>query len=182
MTKKSFAAMLGLSALLAAPVEAQVTVNASASITVPAVLSLTVTNTAVGFAAPTATEYNEGFIAQNTAASVVSHAGNVRHDVRIWTDVANFTGSGGGAAPDAVNAAKPAGDLLWSSDNFTTSHPLTQSATAAAASGANQVLVSQAARGVYNNSNTVTFRMNLSYATDTPGTYSINFFYTAIAN
>src|SRR5690242_16139908 len=95
MMKKSFAALLGLSALVAAPVAAQVTVNASASITVPAVLSLNVTNTAVGFAAPTATEYNQGYAAQNTAASVVSHSGNVRHDVRIWTDVANMTGSAG---------------------------------------------------------------------------------------
>jgi hypothetical protein len=182
MTKKSLVALLGLS-VIATPLAAQVTVNASASITVPAVLSLNVTNTSVGFAAPTAADYTAGFAAQNTAASVVSHAGNVRHDVRIWTDQATFTGSGGGAAPDAVNAAKPAGDLLWSTDNFgVVTHPLTQSATAAAASGANQVLVSQAARGVYNNSNTVTFRINLSYANDTPGTYSINFFYTAIAN
>jgi hypothetical protein len=180
--KKSFAALLGLSALIAVPASAQVTVNASASITIPAVLSLSVTNTAVGFAAPTATEYNAGFIAQNTAASVVSHGGNVRHDVRIWTDQATMTGSAGTFASDPVRANKPVGDLLWSSDNFTTSHPLTQSATAAAATGADQVLVSQAARGVYANSNTITFRMNLSYANDTPGTYSINFFYTAIAN
>ena len=179
--KKSIAALLGVS-LFAAPLAAQVTVNASASITVPAVLSLSVTNTAVGFPAPTATEYNQGYAVQNTAASVVSHGGNVRHDVRIWTDVATMTGAAGGFASDPVRANKPVGDLLWSSDNFTSSHPLTQSATAAAATGADQVLVNQAARGVYANSNTVTFRMNLSYANDTPGTYSVNFFYTAIAN
>ena len=182
MTKKSLAALLGLTVIASAPLAAQVTVNASASITVPAVLFLAVTNTAVGFNAPTATEYNAGFIAQNTGASVVSHRGNVRHDVRIWTDQATMTGSAGTFASDPVRANKPAGDLLWSSDGFTSSHPLTMSATAAAATGTDQVLVNQSARGVFDNSNTINFRMNLSYANDTPGTYSINFFYTAIAN
>ena len=182
MIRKSLAAFVGLTILASVPAAAQVTVNASASITVPAVLFLNVTNTAVGFAAPTATEYNAGFIAQNSGASVVSHGGNVRHDVRIWTDAANMTGSAGTVASDPVNASKPASDLLWSTDGFTSSHPLTTSATAAAATGADQILVNQAARGAYNNDKTVNFRMNLSYANDTPGTYSINFFYTAIAN
>jgi hypothetical protein len=182
MTRKPLAVLVGLAAMVAAPAAAQVTVNASASITVPAVLFLGVTNTAVGFAAPTATEYDAGFIAQNTGASVISHRGNVRHDVRLWTDQATMTGSAGTFASDPVNAAKPVTDLLWSADNFTSSHPLTQAATASAASGANQVIVSQAARGVHDNAQSVSFRMNLSYANDTPGTYSINFFYTAIAN
>jgi len=181
MKTKSFAALLGL-VVLAAPLSAQVTVNASASITVPAVLYLGVTNTAVGFAAPTATEYNQGYAAQNTGASVISHRGNVRHDVRIWTDQANMTGSAGTFATDPVRANKPVADLLWSNDGFTSSHPLTQAATAAAATGADQVIVNQAARGVYDNAQTINFRMNLSYTNDTPGTYSINFFYTAIAN
>jgi hypothetical protein len=181
MKTKSLAALLGLM-VVASPLAAQVTVNASASITVPAVLYLAVTNTAVGFGTPTATEYNAGFIAQTSGASVVSHRGNVRHDVRIWTDQANMTGSAGTFASDPVRANKPVADLLWSNDGFTSSHPLTQAATAAAATAADQVLVSQAARGVYDAAQTVNFRMNLSYTNDTPGTYSINFFYTAIAN
>jgi hypothetical protein len=182
MTKKSLAALIGLTVLGAAPLAAQVTVNASASITVPAVLYLAVTNTAVGFATPTATEYNAGFIAQNTGASVISHGGNVRHDVRIWTDQATMTGSAGSFASDPVRANKPVADLLWSNNSFTSSHPLSQAATAVAATGADQVIVNQAARGVYANAQTINFRMSLSYANDTPGTYSINFFYTAIAN
>lgn len=182
MMKKSLAALVGLTIVAAAPLTAQVTVNASASITVPAVLYLAVTNTSVGFGTPSATEYNAGYIAQTSAASVVSHRGNVRHDVRIWTDAATMTGSAGTFASDPVRANKPAGDLLWSNDGFTSSHPLTQSATAAAATGTDQVLVNQAARGSYDNDQTINFRMSLSYANDTPGTYSINFYYTAIAN
>jgi hypothetical protein len=183
MKTKTLATILALTVVASAPAAAQVTVNASASITVPAVLYMDVTNTAVTFAVPAGADYDNGYIAQNSGASVISHRGNVRHDVRIWTDVANMTGSGGAFASDPVSSTKPVTDLLWSTDNFASvSHPLTQAATAAAATGADQVIVSQAARGTYDNAETINFRMSLSYANDTPGTYSVNFFYTAIAN
>lgn len=182
MMKRSIAVVLGLSLVAGAQAAAQITVNASASITVPAVLYLDVTNTAVGFPVPTSADYDAGFIAQSTGSSVISHRGNVRHDVRIWTDQATMTGSAGTSASDPVSATKPVSDLLWSRDSFTSSHPLTQAATAAAATSADQVIVAQSPRGAYNNAETIDFRMNLSYANDTPGTYGVNFFYTVIAN
>lgn len=176
--RKPFAVALAAGlALCASGAGAQTQVNASASITVGTVLSLDVTNPTVTFSAPTVTNFDNGYVGNSSSNSVITHKGNVAHAVKVWTTASNMTASGGaGSGDDVARAAKPVGDLRWSTDgtNFTN---LTTSATAA---GGGTVV--SAARGGSHPTQEVRYRMALSYADDTPGTYSLNFTYTIIAN
>ncbi len=172
---KKLGMVLGLTALVAGSAAAQTTVAASTSITVGTVLSLNVTNTTVAFASPTTTEFNAGKEASTTTSTVTS-TGNVEHSVVIWTAAATMTGSGGGAAPDAVNASKAVSDFQWSTDGGTTFTGVVASSTSATGGK----VINKHARGT--GSASVTYQMLLSYATDTPGTYALNFNYTIIAD
>ncbi len=170
---KKIATVLGCLSLLAGVAGAQVTVAASTSMTIGTVLSLNVTNTTVAFASPTNVQFNAGLEASSTTSSI-SAAGNVRHSVVIWTGAATMTGSGGGAAPDAVNAAKAVSDFQWSNGGAYTG------LVASGSSSNGGKVINQHARGT--SSATINYQMLLSYATDTPGTYSLSFNYTVIAD
>lgn len=147
--------------LVSTAVEAQTAVNATANITIPTVLFLDVTNPTISFPTPGATEFDAGMVLA-TASSVISHRGNLDHDVQISADAATMTGVGGNS--------KNAADLRWSTDG-TVFTPL--STTAAT--------VSSGVRGRHDSAATVAYDMVLDYASDLPDDYSLGVTYTIIA-
>lgn len=167
MKKSGFAIFSALVLFGAAGASAQV--NATASITIPTLLQITVDQTAVTFPQPTLADYTTGNVA-SAVTSTVSTRGNVSHDVMITADagVMTFAASTGAADPN-----KPAADLQWSGDTGTTWNSLSTTAG----------LVADAlARGTNAAAAAVTYRMLLDEATDEPGTYSLGFTYTVVAN
>lgn len=142
------------------------TAGANASITIPELLHIDVSNTTVTFGTATLTNWDDGHIPASSAGSDVTTRANVVHDVTIEADAATMTTADGGT--------KTAGDLQWSTDG-TTFVSLSETAAdvlTALAAGANGGV----ARG------TVTYRMLLSEETDEPGTYTLAFTYTVVAN
>ncbi|HYE59311.1 MAG TPA: hypothetical protein VD948_12440 [Rhodothermales bacterium] len=152
---------------------AQTTASASASATVTTSLALNVTNTTFSFGSLTSTDFDAGFKAAPTT-SVISHRGNVRHTVSVAANAATFTGSNGTSSTDPVRANKPASDLLWSKDAFATAGNALSTSAAP--------VISQSARGRYDNAVTVAYRFLLSYAQDTPGDYALALTYTIAAD
>lgn len=135
----------------------------TASITIPTILYIEVDNSAVTFDQPTEADFEVGEkAAQNQ--TVVIHRGNVPHSVTITAETPTFTASGSGWA------AKPAEDLLWSIDGATWN-----SLTAA------DVKVVDGAP-VGRDQKTVSYKVKLDYANDTPDTYTIEFKYTIVAD
>ncbi len=141
------------------------TQNANASVTVPTVLSLSVTNLTINFANPTATDFDNGYL-DAPVSSVVSTKGNVVHDVTIEADAASFTYTGTGSP------TKPAGDLTWSNGGAWTALQF----------GTPVDVATALSRGVNATAATVDYRLNLSLANDVPGDYSLGFTYTIVAN
>lgn len=144
-------------------------VNAEASITIPTLLEITLDETTVTFGQPTLADYTTGHV-PGDVTSVVSTRGNVAHDVTIVADdpTMGFTPSAGGADP-----LKPASDLVWSADaggNWTGLSTTSADVATALARGTNAAAAS------------VTYRMLLNEATDEPGTYTLGFTYTVVAN
>ena len=174
-----FAAALITGCLVASTGSAQQAASASASITIATTLYLSATGTTVSFNTPTEADFNLGYINSATTTSI-QYAGNVRHSVVVWSSAANMTGSLGlGGAIDPVNASKAVSDLQWSTDGGTTLTGLIASSTSATGGK----IVNQHARGDSRATpSTVTYRMRLSYATDTPGKYDLGFTYTIIAD
>jgi hypothetical protein len=175
---KSFVVVLGMAALLSTSASAQQVAPMSTTITIGTVLYINVATTAITFAAPTETDFNAGFINASNS-SLVGYAGNVRHSVVIWSAAAAMTGSAGTSLTDVVNPTKAVADFKWSTDNYVTTPGVIASSTSATGGK----VVTQAARGDHRApGTTVKYRMALSYATDTPGTYALNFNYTVIAD
>lgn len=142
----------------------EATAPASASITIPTVISIEVTNAAVAFPSPTIEDFEEGEIAMSSPASVIRTRSNLAHGVTIEADDPEMSGPG----------EKPASHLLWGTDGAAGSFtPLSMSAAD---------VVTGLARGVHNSAAEVWYRMVLDAATDAPGTYSLAFTYTAIAD
>lgn len=155
------AASLGGSAL-----EAQTTASANASITIPTLLSIDVDALAVTFDQPDFADYDAGFV-QSVVTSVIDTRGNVVHDVTIEADAATMSYSAG-PGPDPL---KPASDLQWDAGSGWSG--LTTTAVD---------VVAGLARGVNAGAASVTYRILLDEAADIPGTYSLDFTYTVVAN
>lgn len=175
--------IVGALAAVAVRANAQQTVNMSASITISPVLYLSATSGggAVAFAAPTQSDFNTGYVQSSTTTKLAA-AANVRHSITIWTDAATMTGSNGSVASDPVNATKPTSDLTWSTGASYTG-VVASSGAAGTPNATAGKLVTQRARGDYRSTTTdVTYRMNLSYANDTPGQYDLSFYFTIIAD
>ncbi len=169
--KKLMIAALAMLAFGAMDVSAQVTTaNANASVTVPTVLSLTVTNLSIAFPNATSADFDNGYVDAATTSSIDTR-GNVVHDVTIQADAAlfEFTPSSGSEDPD-----KPASDLLWTNDGGTSYTALDDvSATDVATS---------LARGTNTGAATIGYRIALALVDDVPGDYSLDFTYTVVAN
>lgn len=159
----------GIAMVAAAPAQAQ-TVNASSTIPIGTVLYISATNTNVAFAAPTATDFDAGYI-DATTATRITHNANVRHSVTVAASSPTMTATAGRAGADAARADKPASDLQWSRDGSTFTG-LTPSAAP---------VRSGVARGSHGDLE-VRYRMALDYQEDTPGTYGLNFVYTIVAD
>ena len=163
MRSRVSALLAALGLLTAGGAAAQTSADVTATITIPQVLFISVDNTSVTFNQPTAADFNAGSIAANNA-TVVTHRGNIVHDVDIQTAATNMT-----AASGDPTHVKPATDLQWSTDGSTWTGVSTTAAK----------VVDDAPRGSGNV--TVQYRMLLDYATDAPDTYSLTFTYTVIA-
>jgi len=156
-------------------VSAQQTRNGTATITIPEVMVFEATNTTVSFTAPTVADFDAQFKAAS-ASTLLSHRANVRHSITILADQASFTATnpetatGGGAAN--VARVKPAADLLWSTDGST----FTALSTTAAK------VVNQTAAGGTAANSTISYRVALAWAQDTPGAYVLPFRYIMFAD
>lgn len=150
--------------MFAGSAEAQTTVNGSASITIPTVLSLAVTGTPT-FSSPGISHFDAGEIAGN-AAGTITHKANVTHQVLVKAATDFFQKSAGG------NSEKVVGDLEFSV-NGGSYVPLAGSS----AQTGSAILTST--RG--SKSDPVNFKMKLRYTTDAPDTYNVAYVYTIIA-
>lgn len=141
-------------------------VAANASITIPTLLHIDVSGTAVTFGTASLTDWNNEWIAATGTGSEITTRANVLHDVTIEADAATMSTTDGGT--------KAASDLQWSTDAaaFTDLSETAADVLTGLARGNN----GGAARG------TVTYRMRLDEATDEPGTYTLAFTYTVMAN
>lgn len=138
--------------------------NATATVTIPTVLAINLTGNSFDFN-PTQTEFDAGVMGA-TGTSTLSTRGNVPHDIDITAGTNTFGYSGTYTDP-----AKAASDLEWSTGSGWTG----LSTTAAP-------VVQGLSRGVNANAATVSYQLLLSYDNDVPGTYTLNFTYTVVAN
>lgn len=159
-------AALALVALSVTTVQAQsATADATASINIPTVLGIDVSDTDIAFDDPTAADFQAGFIAANDQ-SVIDTQGNVTHDLTIQADAANFSGGSGN---------KPSTDLHWSA-----------SGAISAPGDGNGLTTSQAAvasglgPGANPGAATVDYGILLDLASDEPANYTLNFTYTVV--
>lgn len=147
------------------------TQTATASISVPIVLYMNVTNTSIAFGNATANDFSAGYRDAATS-SVVSAGGNVTHSVTLQANAANFTPSNTVTGYTAWN--KPATDLHWSTDGFASSNNAASTSATALASGASAGFNASLA--------TISYRMLLDWGNDTPGDYSLGMTYTVAAD
>ena len=164
--KKLMIAAMTLFAFGATELAAQ-SQTATATVTVPTILAISVTNTAIGFN-PTAADFDQTWTAGDNSSAIETR-GNVTHDLTVQADNASFAYTGTATTPPT----KPAGDLTWSltETGTFTSMSSTTSQTVAAGLG----LGLNAAADVW-------YRVNVDYTTDVPGTYTLDFTYTVTAN
>ena len=163
-------AMLALGSAAAA--EAQ---NVTASITIPEVLSINVSNATVSFPAAQAGDYDASGLALIAAgpanSSVIGTRGNVVHDIEVLATTSQFGFTASQGDPDP---GKPVADLEWSSDAGATWTGLSSTVAGDIRSGIG--------RGVAASAATVQYRLRSSLASDVPGTYSVTFVYSVVAN
>lgn len=165
--KKTILSLVALVALSAGALSAQNPAvdsrTATATITIPTLLHIDVTNLAVDFPSPSFDDFDATYVDASSSASVIDTRGNVLHDVTIAADAATFTGP----------YAKNADDLEWSIDGGSSWSPLltTENDVATGVS-----------RGLNTNVATVSYRLMLDAANDIPGDYSLNFTYTVVPN
>ncbi len=161
--------------VLAAPAMAQPATSASvtATLNVPTVLHIGVSSTAVSFTGDY-DAYEAGYAA-GSAATTVSHRGNVQHSVTLASDAASFTATDPttpASTTDPARAAKPASDLSFDVDGAD---------AWAGVSTTDTDVVTGAARGAHTGPS-VAYRIALAYADDTPGTYTLGLTYTIAAD
>lgn len=153
----------------AATGHAQATVNGNATITVPQVLYINVSNTNVTFQNPAAGDFNTGWIAADNTSSL-EHAGNVAYDVTAKSATAFFD-----AADAANDNTKPDSDLELSLDGNTWTGLNTTDVLLLDAQGPGS---SQGAAA-----DEVSYRVLLDYGVDAPDNqYSLDFVYTIAAD
>lgn len=185
MNKKSLL-VLPVALLFAARVEAQQQIAMTSTIVVPTVLYLATSAAAstgsVAFGTVSEADFNAGFKA-STSTTTLASAANVRNSIVVWTAATSMSGSAGTSSTDAVSSSKSVADLEYSTDGGTSWTGLANAASAAAGARLNTSLT-QRARGDFRTTGTtaVTYRMKLAYGSDTPGTYTLNFNYTIIAD
>lgn len=172
MRKSVFLIVATLALATATVAEAQ---NVTANITIPEVLSISVSNATVNFPAAQATDYDAAGLAVIAAGaannSVIGTRGNVIHDIEVLATTSQFGFTASQGDPDP---GKSVADLEWSSDGGTTWAGLSSTVAGDVRSGIG--------RGVDAAAATVQYQLRSSLATDVPGAYSVTFVYSVVPN
>lgn len=169
--KKIAAAALAALSFAAAPLAAQTTANGSSTVTVPQVLYIGVSATALNFGTVAQADLDAGY-KDGGAAITVTHKGNVNHTVQVTAAANTMTGVGTKARTD-----KPSTDLRF---KIGTTAPAATDVLTNQLSTTATAIHAGATPGNYADHETLWYRMMLSYA-DTEGQYDLNFTYTIIA-
>lgn len=122
--------------------------------------TLTLTNAAITFPAPTATDYINGFVDAATGVTFTLNSGN---GVQRTTTISIRSTSA------ALGGGKVLGDLQWRRSDLATWSPITLTD----AQVEQRIMVNKGLNDPW--TNTIFFRMNLSWTTDAPATYSANY-------
>lgn len=131
------------------------------SVTVPTLLSLDVNDTSTAVTAPTATDFDNGY--QDVASAVIATVkSNTGYTLNIQGGSATWAGGSG---------TKVVADLLWGNTGPPAGTVMTTS----------PAVVSTSATGTASDAQTIDYRINWSYLTDTPGTYSMPVIFTLTA-
>ena len=139
-------------------------VTTYATVTVPTILNLSINDTSTSIASPVQADFDNGF--QDAASTVIATVkSNKAWSLTIKGGAANWTGTGG------ASATKVVADLHWSITGPGAGTAMTTSA----------VSIASSATGTAGSNTTVNYRIIWSYATDTPGTYTIPVIFTAAA-
>lgn len=156
--KKLLFVAAALALVVAAPQEAQAQTQAAVNlhVVVPQVLRIGVDAAQVDF---TFVEADYDFAtgdASKTGTTVVTHMGNIAHDVSLVADAGNFTASSG------ATYTKPASDVSWSSSTLS---GVTLSTTET------DISASPFTRG--RAQETVTYTVAVNAANEDPGNYDL---------
>ena len=137
--------------------------NVATSLTIPILIRLTIDDTSTTITPPTLTDYTNGVTSPITGP-VATVKTNNNWTLLVRATAATWTGTGG------ARATKPVGDLLWSTTSGGSYVPMTTT----------NATVATGARGSAN-ATTLFYKVNWTWGTDTPGTYSLTVIYTATA-
>jgi hypothetical protein len=139
-------------------------VTTYATVTVNTIIRLTINDTSTAISSPTETDFDNGF--QDVGAAVTATVkSNKAWSLSIAGGAATWTGTGG------AQAAKPVGDLRWRTAGAAPGTALTTS----------NVSINSGASGTGGTATNVSYDIVWSYASDTPGTYTIPVVFTAAA-
>jgi hypothetical protein len=161
--KKVALTLIAALMLFGASEAAAQTVQANATLEIAQVLYIGGTGLDVTFPVPTATDFEAGSVAGD-ATTVIETRGNVIHDVNIRADAALMTGG---------SNEKAASDLQWSATGAVGSFTGLETIAANVVTGLS--------RGVHANAAEIWYRMALDLEADVPGTYTLAFTYTVVA-
>jgi hypothetical protein len=164
-----FAAVLLFAAGMPAVGQVQ---TGTVTISVGAVLSLDVTARTVTFPTVTQAHYEQGW-ATASANSLVTTRGNITHSVSMQATSAIMGATGSGARADKPGSdlqvrLRPAGGAWGSPIGLTT--------------GAVSVVSGRAAGNHSADRPEIEYRVLLNWTADRPGTYTLGFTYTIVAN
>lgn len=139
-------------------------VTTYATVTVNTIIRLSINDTSTAITSPTETDFDNGF--QDVGAAVTATVkSNKAWSLSIAGGAATWTGTGG------ARATKPVGDLRWR----------TAGAAPGTALTAGNVSINSGANGTGGTATNVSYDIVWSYASDTPGTYTIPVIFTAAA-
>ena len=139
-------------------------VTTYATVTVNTIIRLSINDTSTAITSPTETDFDNGF--QDVGAAVTATVkSNKAWSLSIAGGAATWTGTGG------AQAAKPVGDLRWRTGGAAPGTALTTS----------NVSINSGASGTGGTPTNVSYDIVWSYASDTPGVYSIPVIFTAAA-
>lgn len=165
---------VGLLMLAARPATAQVcntagagpiscTVATTTTLTIPAILRMTIGSSTTNFGTLSATDYNAGN--KSIAGPTITVKANQGWRVQVSSAATFWTATGTGAW-----ASKPLSDLLWSKTSIASGFTAVTSTAATIGSGT----------GTGGTVLPLWLQSNWSYANDTPGTYSVVVSFTLI--
>jgi hypothetical protein len=139
-------------------------VTTYATVTVNTILRLTINDTSTAIGSPTEADFDAGF--QDVGAAVTATVKSNRGwTLNIAGGAATWTGTGGASATKAV------GDLRWRTGGAAPGTALTTS----------NVAINSGANGTGGTATNVSYDIVWTYASDTPGTYTLPVVFTATA-